>query len=131
MELDLPHPDPLAVLDLQQHNPKLETVTFEEMKSFGLRMEQTAQQCDARIENVPYVGVSRGGGFSMIRNSNGVFYQSRQNSISAWTGVVAKDGETRKMGVYSRGGRSFDFNAEVIGTTAVERAIELLGAEPV
>ncbi len=130
VELDLPHPAPLAQVDLQLYNPSIESVSLEDMKAFGLDLENIALHSDPRIENAPYLGVSRGGGFSMIRNSNGVFYQSRHGSISGGIGVVAKDGENRKMGVYSQGGRTFDFDAGKIARTAVERAVELLDGRP-
>jgi PmbA protein len=70
-------------------------------------------------------------------NSGGVLYESRSNSISAWVGVVAKkpgEGDVKKMGVYSRGGRAFDatlFDPARMARIAVERATELLDAEPV
>jgi PmbA protein len=130
VDLDLPHPVHLPQVDLQLFNPDLEAVSLEDMKTFGLRLEETALKIDTRVENAPYLGVSRDGGFSIICNSNGVFHQSRQNSISAGLGVVAKEGENRKMGVYSRGGRVFDFDAELMAGIAVERAVELLGGEP-
>jgi len=136
VELDLPHPVPLSQVDLKLYDPSVEFVTLEDMKTFALELENIALHTDARIENVPYLGVSKGGGFSMIRNSNGVSYQSRHGSISAGLGAVAKDGsdgkdgENRKMGIYSRGGRTFDFNAEMMAKTAVERAVELLDGKP-
>ncbi len=130
VEIDLPHPAPLPEIDLRLFNPDLESVSFEDMKNFGLKLEEIALKTDSRIENVPYLGVSRGSGFSMLRNSNGVFYQSRQSSVSAGLGAVAKDGENKKMGVYSKAGRSFEFDAEFIAHKAVERAVELLNASP-
>ncbi|HEX2613789.1 MAG TPA: TldD/PmbA family protein [Fibrobacteria bacterium] len=137
VEIDLPAPAKLPDLDLKVYNPALEDISLEEMKSLGLEMEALAKQGDARIENVPYLGVSRGGGFSLIANSNGVLYESKANSVSAWVGAVAKkpgDEDVRKMGVYSRGGRTFDsslFDATRMARIAVERATELLDAEPV
>jgi PmbA protein len=101
------------------------------MKALGLELEALARAADARIDNIPYLGVSRSGGMSMVRNSNGVDYSSRSNVISAGIGVVAKQGESKKMGVYSNGGRSFAFDAKFMAGKAVERAVDLLGAEPV
>ncbi len=134
VDIELPAPAKLPDLDLQVRNPELENVSLEAMKALGLEMEAAAKREDARVENVPYLGVSRGGGFSLVANSNGVLYESRSNSISAWVGVVAKAGEVRKMGVYSRGGRRFDsglFDPARMARVAVERATELLDAEPV
>ncbi len=134
VDITLPHPAVLPDLDLQSFNPALEQVTLEEMKTLGLDLEQRAKEGDPRIENVPYLGVSRGGGYSLIANSNGVLYESKSNSMSAYVGVVARQGEVKKMGVYGRGGRRFDasiFDAALMARTAVERGVELLEAEPV
>jgi PmbA protein len=134
VEIDLPEPAPLPDLDLQSFNPALESVTLEELKAFGLKLEALASKGDARIDNVPYLGASRGSGFSLIANSNGLLYESRSNSISAGVGVVAKEGDVKKMGVYSRAGRAFDpavFDPAFMARTAVERAVELLDAAPV
>jgi len=134
VDLTLPHPAKLPDIDLQSFNPALEDLTLDEMKTLGLKLEELAKAGDPRIENVPYLGVSRGGGFSLIANSNGVLYESKSNSVSAYVGVVAKQGEIKKMGVYGRGGRSFDagiFDAELMARTAVQRGVELLDAEPV
>jgi PmbA protein len=134
VDLDLPQPAKLPDLDLRSFNPALEDVTLEEMKTLGLKLEEVAKAADPRVENVPYLGVSRGGGFSLIANSNGVLYESKSNTVSAWVGVVAKENDVRKMGVYSRGGRSFDssiFDPEFMARTAVMRGTELLDAAPV
>jgi len=134
VELDLPQPATLPDIDLKPYNPALESVTLEDMKAFGLKLEELAAQGDARIENIPYLGASRGSGFSLIANSNGLLYESRSNSISAGVGVVAKQGDVKKMGVYSRAGRAFDpsvFDPDFMARTAVERAVELLDASPV
>lgn len=133
VDLDLPHPQPLADIDLKTYNPALESLSLETLKEFGLRLEALARDGDPRIDGVPYLGASRGGGFSLIANSNGVLYESRSNSVSAWVGAVAKQGEVRKMGVFSRAGRAFDparFDAEHMARMAVERATELLDAAP-
>lgn len=137
VDLELPQPAQLADLDLQSFNPTLENVTLDEMKSLGLELEIQAKNgphADARIENVPYLGVSRSGGYSLIANSNGVLYESRSNSVSAYVGVVAKQGEIKKMGVFGRGGRHFNhtlFDPAYMARMAVERGIELLDAAPV
>ena len=137
VDLDLPTPAPLPDLDLKAFNPALEDISLEAMKALGLELEAHAKREDARVENVPYLGVSRGGGFSLVANSNGALYESRGNSLSAWVGVVAKqsaDSDVRKMGVYSRGGRTFDatyFDPARMARIAVERATELLDAAPV
>src|SRR6185295_13835242 len=124
VEMDLPYPETLPALDLKNYNPALEEVGLDRMKALGLELESLARQADKRIDNIPYLGVSRSSGMSMVRNSNGVDYSSRSNVVSAGIGVVAKQGESKKMGVYSNGGRSFAFDPKVMSAKAVERAVE-------
>lgn len=133
VDIDLPRSAPLPEVDLQTWNPDLETVSLDAMKELGLELEARAKDGDPRIENVPYLGVARGGGFALVANSNSVLHESRSNSVSAYVGVVAKQGDVRKMGICSRGGRRFDlglFDPERMARTAVERGTELLDASP-
>ena len=53
VEIDLPQPAPIPKIDLQLYNPELESVTFEDMKKLGLKLEEIALKLDARIENIP------------------------------------------------------------------------------
>ncbi|MDB5047186.1 MAG: TldD/PmbA family protein [Fibrobacteres bacterium] len=131
VEMELPFPADLPRIDLQSYNPALEEVTLDQMKALGLELEAVAREADKRIDNIPYLGASRSSGMSMVRNSNGVAYSSRSNVVSAGIGVVAKQGENKKMGVYSNGGRSFSFDPKFMSNKAVERAVELLGAESI
>jgi PmbA protein len=131
VDMDLPMPRQLPDLDLKQYNPALEEVTLDQLKALGLELEAIARAADARIDNIPYLGASRSSGMSIVRNSNGVDYGSRSNVVSAGIGVVAKEGEHKKMGVYSNGGRGFAFDAKFMAAKAVERATELLGAESI
>ncbi|HLP41059.1 MAG TPA: TldD/PmbA family protein, partial [Fibrobacteria bacterium] len=131
VEMDLPMPEALPDIDLKTYNPELENVGLDRMKALGLELEAIARSLDPRIDNIPYLGASRSSGMSMIRNSNGVAYSSRSNVVSAGLGVVAKQGEGKKMGVYSNGGRAFAFDPRFMAGKAVERAVELLGAESV
>lgn len=131
VEMDLPFPEKLPDIDLKSYNPELEEVGLDRMKALGLELETLARQLDPRIDNIPYLGASRSSGMSMVRNSNGVSYSNRSNVVSAGLGVVAKQGEAKKMGVYSNGARSFNFDPKMMAQKAVERAVELLGAESV
>lgn len=131
VDMDLPGPQPLPKLDLKQYNPALEEVTLDQLKALGLELEAIARAADGRVDNIPYLGASRSAGMSIVRNSNGVDYASRSNVVSAGIGVVAKQGDHKKMGVYSNGGRSFAFDPKFMAGKAVERATELLGAESI
>lgn len=131
VDMDLPFPEKLPELDLKSYNPALEEISLDQLKAICLELESIAQQADSRIDNIPYLGGGRSSGMSMVRNSNGVAYSSRSNGINAGIGVVAKDGENKKMGVYSKGGREFNFDAKYMASKAVERAVEMLGAESI
>ncbi len=131
VEMELPDPEKLPDIDLQNYNPALEEISLDKMKELGLELESIARAADSRIDNIPYLGASRSSGMSIVRNSKGVIYSSRSNVVSAGIGVVAKDGETKKMGVYSNGGRHFKFDPNFMALKAVERAVEMLGAESV
>jgi PmbA protein len=131
VDMELPFPAVLPDIDLKSFNPELEDVTLDRMKALCLDLESIAREADKRIDNIPYLGASRSSGMSMVRNSNGVAYSSRSNVVSAGIGVVAKEGENKKMGVYSNGGRIFAFDPKFMSNKAVERAVELLGAESI
>jgi PmbA protein len=131
VDMDLPMPAVLPDIDLKSYNPELEDVSLDRMKALCLELESLARAGDKRIDNIPYLGASRSSGMSMVRNSNGVAYSSRSNVVSAGVGVVALQDGNKKMGVYSNGGRSFAFDPKFMAGKAVERAVELLGAESV
>ncbi len=130
VEIELPAPAELPKIDLRSQDPSLANVSMEDMKQFCLDLEAKTKALDERIDNIPYLGAGRSSGRSWIRNHLGVNYSSHGASISAGVGVTAKQGEQKKMGSFSRGGRRFAFDAAEIARRAVERAVELLGAEP-
>ncbi len=131
VEMELPFPEKLSDIDLKSYNPALEDIGLDRMKDLCLELEARSRAADARIDNIPYLGASRSAGMSMVRNSNGVAYSSRSNVVHAGIGVVAKEGENKKMGVYSNGGRSWAFDPAFMSAKAVERAVDLLGAESI
>jgi PmbA protein len=132
MELDLPEGVKLLDLDLESYKEEVDKISFDQMIRLGMELEQIALSQDKKIVNVPFLGVSKSSGRSVIQNSKGVNYAKRANAVSAGLGVVAKEGDSSKMGVYSNGGRSYSiFDTDYMSKKAVERALELLGAEPV
>jgi len=130
VNITLPQAQTLPAIDLKSLDPALEKVSMEEMKVFCLELEAQVKPLDERIDNIPYLGAGRSSGRTWIRNSLGVDYSARGASISAGVGVTAAQGEQKKMGAFNRGGRHFGFDASEIARRAVERAVELLGAEP-
>lgn len=132
MELELPEGVKLPDIDLESYKEEVDKISFDQMIELGMKLEQIALSQDKKIVNVPFLGVSKSSGRSVIQNSKGVYYTKQSNAVSAGLGVVAKEGESSKMGVYSKGGRSYSiFDTDFMSKKAVERALELLGAEPV
>jgi PmbA protein len=133
-DIDLPGPAALPSVDLRSIDPTLAGVGMEDMKQFCLELEERTKVIDARIDNIPYLGAGKSAGRTWIRNHKGVDFSAKGASISAGVGVTAKQGEFKKMGSYNKGGRRFTvdagFDTGVIAQRAVERAVELLGAEP-
>ena len=129
MELELPARVSIDEMDLKIFEPSIENVSFDEMIHLGMSLEKIALSGDSRVENVPYLGVSKTEGFGLFLNSNGVRYERKSNSVSAYIGVTAAHLDQKKMGFYSNTYRSFEsFNPEFMANEAVMRAVELLGA---
>lgn len=103
MELDLPEGVKLLDLDLESYKEEVDKISFDQMIKLGMELEQIALSQDKKIVNVPFLGVSKSSGRSVIQNSKGVNYAKRANAVSAGLGVVAKEGDSSKMGVYSNG----------------------------
>lgn len=131
LPLDLPEPAELPRIDLKMWNEDLESVSLDQLKEFGLTMEAVALTGDPQVENIPYLGAERSSGSVILQNSKGVRYRTRGNSISAGLGVVAARNGSKKMGYYANGGRAFStLDPKKMAEEAVQRAVELLGAEP-
>ncbi len=124
---DLPDPQDLELL-----NPAIERLTVDELGAFGLEVEATAHQADARVTAVPYLAVSRSSSAYRIVSTQGVDYQQRQNSVGAYCQALLEDGERRKSGGHMWAERAWDpAQSAVIGNTAVRKAADLLTAGPV
>ncbi len=121
-----------APTDLEQYNEKIEKLTMDEMKDFCLELEKLTIDADDLIKTVPYLGYSKTSSISYFLNHHGVATTHKRNSVQVGIGAVAQKGEISKLGVYSLGGRdTSDFDPKVFSKYAVERALELLEAEPV
>jgi len=133
LEIDLPEGKGDEELEdgLGQWNPDLETLGMEELKDFSVAMESRASSLDPRIVNFPHVGASTSSRTGCLMNSRGLYRESRSNSVSAYLGGMAKEGQQTKSGFYSNGGRDQSlFDVEHFATMAVARCTELLGARP-
>ena len=124
---DLPDPQDLELL-----NPAIERLTVDELGAFGLEVEATARQADARVTAVPYLAVSRSSSAYRIVSTHGVDYQQRQNNVGAYCQALLEDGERRKSGGHMWAERAWDpAQSAIIGNTAVRKAADLLTAGPV
>ena len=132
VEMDLPVPEKLPDIDLKSYNPALEEVGLDRMKALGLELESLARQLDPRIDNIPYLGASRSSGMSMVRNSNGVAYSSRSNVVERRPGRGGQAGRGQEDGrLLQRRRAASPSTPSSWPSKAVERAVELLGAESV
>jgi len=132
LEINLPKPATLPDIELNMWNQDLQDVTLDQMKDLGLELESFAKSKSNKVDNIPYLGVGRTSGTTILCNSNKTEYSVKGNSIYAGLGVVASLDKQKKMGVYSNSAREFDFfKAEDMASIAVERAVEMLGAKPV
>lgn len=131
LDMELPSPQSLPDLDLKHFNPELENLDFRWMREIGLNLDQEAWASDPRVENVPHVGVGKSSSQSLIANSKGVYVRKNSNVASMGTGLIVKDGDTKKMGTYYRSGRDLSqFDPGYIAKEASSRGTELLGAKP-
>jgi PmbA protein len=132
LDIDLPEPAPIPNVDLETYNPEIDNINFEDLVSYSLEMEKIGLEGSQEIENAPYVGSSKSSSQAIFQNSKGIHYYRKSNSLSAWIGLTAKRGEQKKMGYYGNVFKSpAQLNTHFMANKAAERAIELLGAEPI
>lgn len=117
---------------LPTFNKDLENLGLDTLARTCLDIENATRACSPEIENIPYLGADLTHGLTIFANHRGLFHEQRSNAFSIGVGAVASRGETKKMGVYNKGGRDFTkVDTAQIGTMAAQRAVELLGARPI
>ncbi len=132
LEVELPKPEELPKIDLGLWSDNIKDIEAGQLKELGLQLESAAFEANTLVENIPYLSMSKSSGKSWIRNSLGLDYSVRANSVGAGLGVVAVKGESRKMGVYFNNGTALsELEPKYMAQTAVQRAVELLGAKPI
>jgi PmbA protein len=132
LKLELPLPEPSVKPSFRTASDEVKNLSMEQMKEFTLELEARANAKDARIVNIPYLGMEKSSSHTDFRNSNGVCFSESRNSYSVGLGVVAKSGELTKMGIYSRGGWDLStLSSEQMASIAAERAVELLNPSPI
>lgn len=129
--IDLPEKKETVGIDLKLYNPKIEDIDFNKMKEIGLSLEEIAYSLDPRIVNVPYLALEKQISKAIFQNSKGVEYENKSSSFTAGLGVLAKEGESKKMGFSYKGGRAFNFSGKELALEAVERAVSLLQAKKI
>ena len=122
-------PDPQT---LGLYNPALDALGVDDLAAFGLEAEAAALGADKRAKVVNYLGVTRGQSTYRIVSTRGVAYEQRQNSVSAYCGVLLEQDGQRKSGgkFWSRRAWSPQAAAEM-GREATARGAGLLGAKPI
>ncbi|RHX86654.1 TldD/PmbA family protein [Leptospira stimsonii] len=132
LDIDLPGQTELPNIPIRSYEESLESLGFEWLKSTGERLDELAWTADERIENVPYSYAGKTWNRFILANSKGLFHSEKSNLISAGVALVATDGKSKKMGGYTKSGLDMDqIQPDKIVTTATERSLSLLGAEPV
>ncbi|TGK13360.1 TldD/PmbA family protein [Leptospira stimsonii] len=132
LDIDLPGQTELPNIPIRSYEESLESLGFEWLKSTGERLDELAWTADERIENVPYSYAGKTWNRFILANSKGLFHSEKSNLISAGVALVATDGKSKKMGGYTKSGLDMDqIQPDKIVTTATERSLFLLGAEPV
>ncbi|MDX1958248.1 MAG: metallopeptidase TldD-related protein [Leptospiraceae bacterium] len=131
-EIDLPEKSVLRDIDLKTFKPELEKVGFDELVRLSLELEKLGFSKSDKIENIPYLGAGKSSSELILKNSKGVHYDRKFNSMSAGLGVTAILDDQKKMGYYSNSYPSLaEFDPDKMSELAVERAVEMLGAKPV
>ncbi len=126
LPLTLPFPENRPLRKLP-YNPGIEEVTLSQMAELSMEIENRCLELSREVTNVPYLGTQKDESFTVFANSNGVYFERRENGIGAGAGVVAERGNSKKMGGYDQNALSFsELSAEKIAQKSVERARELL-----
>ncbi|TGK35115.1 TldD/PmbA family protein [Leptospira gomenensis] len=132
LDVDLPGPAELPNVTIRSYEESLESLGFDWLKSTGEKLDDLAWSAGSQIENVPYSYAGKTWSRFILANSNGLYHTEKSNLVSAGVALVASDGKSKKMGGYSRSGLDLErIQPELIVSTATERSIALLGAEPV
>jgi PmbA protein len=119
-----------AELDLWRE--EMLAVPTEEKVRIALDLEAATKARDSRIRGVEAAGYGDARSESAIANSLGVESTSRRTTCSAHSVALADDGSGTQTGYGFAAGRALaDLDLETIPVDAVDRAVRLLGAEPI
>jgi len=127
----LPHPaeqqKKLALSDKE-----IDDLTSKEKIKLALSIEKSAYSFDKRIKKTEKSSFQTVNGRTIITNSNGTSTDFSENICGGGIEIISEENGLMENGFHSKHVRKLkDFNAELVGRTAAQRAVELLGAKPI
>lgn len=132
VEISLPGILQQATGDFNRLSDEFDRVTLQDLTRFAMEIENSARALDTRVDNVPYTGAGRSESTGYFLNSHGIEYRLKTQDFSGYSAAVATLDDQKKMGIYSNSRRNFSELKQLkIAETAVQRAVEQLGAKPV
>lgn len=118
--------------DFVDHRAVKDTSTTEEKIEFALKLESEIKKRDARIQTVPYNGLTVANTEFYYLNSLGRYTSENESSFSAYTSALVKDGDASATHYSSMQSRNLkDMNLEAAIEESLEHAINWLTAAPV
>lgn len=111
------------------YNEKLNNTTVEEKIEFAKQLEKFVMEEDERVKLITHCVLSSGESEISIYNSKGLELSEKSNYALAYVYLaVEENGLTKIAGDYWVGQDFSEFNPKKIATSAVNRAVNLLGA---
>jgi PmbA protein len=132
LPVELPYGWTLPPEEIAPWGDRIAGLGVETMIELCRAAEDEAHSFGAQIFNVPHLGIGRSSGELYLANTNGLSLARRTASASLGIGVVAKEGDSTKMGVdvhATLDPRTFD--SRRMARTASSRAVSLLGAHSI
>ncbi|MGH8978969.1 MAG: TldD/PmbA family protein, partial [Acidimicrobiia bacterium] len=118
--------------DLDLWRDELLSMPTEQKVRIALDLEAATKARDSRVRGVEAAGYGDARSESAIANSWGVESSTRRTTCSAHAIALADDGSGTQTGYGFSAGRSLaELDLETIPVDAVDRAVRLLGAEPI
>lgn len=131
VDIDLPLPAKMPSGDFN-YNPSLTSLDLSTLKNFCIDLEKATFAKSKEIENIPYLGADMNSEYSIVANSKGFFYESRENEVSVGAGAVASRDGIKKLGNYVKTARDWsEFSIDEIASRTAEYSTELFGAKKI
>ncbi|HHE38674.1 MAG TPA: TldD/PmbA family protein [Candidatus Cloacimonetes bacterium] len=124
------YPDIKEKLDV--YSEDLDKVTVDEKVQFAKDLERYAKDYDKRIVNVPYAVFGDGKAYNRIANSKGLDKEDVHNFAYAYTGILASEGNDKRMGMDFIISRDFKkFNAHELAAKSCKKGLDLLNGKAI